>query len=186
MPTHERIGAALNSRNLRADALHSDIDVVAALAFASRLGASLQALRSAGHNNVLDESIRLLSGTLVRAGRRKKIGISPGKAATVARQALLEWMIRICVTCGGSGMRLKSYSVLVEAPGPRQSEECPHCDGSGLFVPTWKWRAQTMGLGPGESPDWWSKRIDLGKLIADDAFSAARRSVSRQLTELPV
>lgn len=186
MATNERIGSALNSGNLRADELHHDIEIVAALAFASRLGSTLQALRSAGHNSELQNSIELLSNTLIRAGRRKRIGIGQDRAAVIAQQALLEWMIRICKACNGTGTKLQSYAppTKFNVPRRKQSDSCWHCNGTGLFMPSWKWRSQMMKLGPDESRDWWEKRIEFAKEIADDAYASARRKVTQQLLEM--
>lgn len=182
MATHERIGQALNSKNLRQDEHHTDADVVAALAFAPQLGASLQSLISAGHVVELDRTLRLLTDTLLRAGRRKRIGFGKLRAEVIARQALLEWTIRICRSCNGTGYRLVSYTF--DAQQPKQSDSCPHCEGTGVFMPTWEWRVDTMSIHDQDpTRDWWEKRIDLGKEIIEDAFRAARRKVTAQLTD---
>lgn len=182
MATHERIGRALNSSNLRQDEQHFDADVVAALAFAPQLGASLQALISAGHRDELWRAVSLLTDTLLRAGRRKRIGFGKLRAETIAKQALLEWTIRICRSCNGSGRRLALYTF--DADQPKKDDSCPHCDGTGLFMPVWEWRAQSMGLGDQDpAPHWWEKRIDLAKEILDDAYRVACRRVTDQLTE---
>lgn len=183
MTTHERIGQALNSQNLRQDRHHTDADVVAALAFAPQLGASLQSLISAGQHAEAGNTLRLLTVTLLRAGRRKRIGFGKLRAETIARQALLEWMIRICKSCNGTGFRLVSYTF--EAEQPKQGDSCSHCEGTGVFMPTWEWRAQTMSVHDQDpAREWWEKRIDLGKEIIEDAFRAARRKVTVQLADL--
>lgn len=185
MASNERIGQALNSKNLKQDELHSDVDVVAALAFASRLGSSLQALKSGGHLNELGNSIYLLSITLSRSGKRKRIGISRDKAEVVARQALLEWLIHICRACSGTGHRLASYSAKqLQRPKRNSNDSCPHCNGSGIFMPTWAWRKQMMNLGPEESKHWWEKRLEFAKEIAEDAYITAKRKVTVQLMDL--
>lgn len=185
MASNERIGQALNSKNLKQDELHSDIDVVAALAFASRLGSSLQSLKSAGHLNEIGNSIYLLSITLSRAGRRKRIGISKDKAEVVARQALLEWLINICRSCNGTGHKLSSYAAPpLHKPKRNSSDSCSHCNGTGIFMPSWSWRKQMMNLGPDDSKQWWEKRIEFAKEIAEDAYMAAKRKVTVQLIDL--
>ena len=185
MASNERIGQALNSKNLKQDDLHSDIDVIAALAFASRLGSSLQSLKSGGHLNELSKSIYLLSVTLSRSGRRKRINISKDKAEIVARQALLEWLIHICKTCNGTGHRLSDYSAKIpQRPKRNSSDSCYHCNGTGLFIPTWSWRKQMMNLGPDEQKIWWEKRLEFAKEIAEDAYITAKRKVTVQLIDL--
>lgn len=189
MASNERIGHALNSKNLRSDEIHSDIDVIAALAFTSRLGSSLQALKSGGHLNELSNSVYLLSLALVRSGKRKRIGISKDCAESVARQALLEWMIQICKSCNGTGLRLSNYGVMPayeEVRKRTKDDSCSHCDGTGLFIPTWGWRRQMMNLGNEESKDWWEKRLEFAKEIAQDAYTSARRKVTSQLIDLLV
>ena len=90
--SNERIGSALNSKNLKSDELHSDADVVAALAFANRLGISLQHIRSGGHINSATTAVSQLSVTLKRACKRKRMGISNEAAARCAEQALREFI----------------------------------------------------------------------------------------------
>lgn len=182
MASHERIGQALNSKNLKQDEQHFDVDVVAALAFAPQLGASLQSLISAGHLEELDRTLTLLTATLLRAGRRKRIGFGKMRAESIAKQALVEWVIRICRACNGTGYRLVSYEV--DAEQPKQNDGCLHCEGTGLFMPTWEWRATLMQVTD-EDParEWWEKRIDLGKEIIEDAFRSARRKVTAQLED---
>lgn len=183
MATHERIGRALNSKNLKQDEQHFDADVVAALAFAPQLGASLQALVSAGHCDELSRTVVLLTDTLLRAGRRKRIGFGKLRAETIAQQALIEWAIRICRSCNGSGYRLVMYTF--DADQPKKQDSCLHCEGTGVFMPVWEWRAQSMGLTDQDpAPHWWEKRIDFAKEILDDAYRAARRNVTRQLSDL--
>lgn len=186
MASNERIGRALNSNNLRQDELHSDVDVIAALAFASRLGSSLQSLKSGGHLNQLPDSVYLLSLALIRSGRRKRIGISRDKAEMVSRQALLEWLIQICRSCNGTGHKLSDYTVKpVRHLRKKNSDDmCPHCNGTGKFMPTWAWRRQMMSLNGEESKAWWEKRIEFAKEIADDAYHGAKRKVTVQLTDL--
>lgn len=183
MSSHERIGRALNSKNLRQDEHHTDADVVAALAFAPQLGASLQALFSAGHTEELSRTVFLLTNTLVRAGRRKRIGFGHRRAETIAQQALLEWTVKVCRSCNGTGSRLASYSFDAE---PVRAGSCLHCEGTGVFVPLWSWRAQLMQVSDQDpSQDWWEKRLDLAREIIDDAYSTARRKVAAQLIEEP-
>lgn len=186
MPSHERIGRALNSSNLRSKSFHGDVDVVAALAFASALGSSLQSLRSAGNDSELKQSIELLSHALVRGLRHKKIGINRGTAVVVAKQALLEWMIQICKLCNGSGKVLADYSGKPPALKGSGLNSCLHCEGTGLFHATWGWRQQMLGLIPQDqsrSSSWYEKRIDLAKSIAQEAYVSAKRKVSAQLEE---
>lgn len=185
MASNERIGQALNSKNLRQDELHTDIDVVAALAFASRLGSSLQALKSGGHFSEIHNSIYLLSITLARSGKRKRIGISRDKSEAIARQALFEWLINICRSCNGTGHRLANYSAAPRMRSRKSSgDSCSHCNGTGIFMPTWAWRKQMMNLGPDESKHWWEKRIEFAKEIAEDAYMTAKRKVTVQLVDL--
>lgn len=182
MPSHERIGQALNSKNLTQDSTHFDADVVAALASAPELGASLQIFLSAGQSEEAPRVIRLLAQTLLRAGRRKRIGFGRDRAEIIARQSLYEWCIKLCRACNGTGYRLVSYHVGVEQP--KREDECLHCDGTGHFMPTWEWRVDTMAISDQEPVrDWWEKRIDLAKEIIEDAFRVARRNVTRQLSD---
>ena len=187
MPSHERIGRALNSSNQRSQSFHGDVDVVAALAFASALGSSLQSLRSAGNDSELAKSIGLLSHALIRALRHKKIGINRETAVVVSKQALLEWMIQICKLCNGSGKVLSNYSGKSEpALKAGGSNSCLHCEGTGLFFPTWGWRNQMLGLGSqnqNKNSSWYAKRIDLAKELAQEAYVSAKRKVSAQLAE---
>lgn len=182
MSSHERIGRALNSHNLRSDEHHSDADVVAALAFAPQLGASLQLLISAGHTEEVGRTIEYLTLTLVRAGRRKRIGFGKMRAETIARQALLEWTIRVCRACNGTGSKLVSYSH--DAAPVKANDSCDLCDGTGMFLPLWEWRAVLMDINDQDpAREWWEKRIELAKEIIEDAFSTARRRVTAQLAE---
>jgi hypothetical protein len=181
MASHERIARALNSSNLKQDEQHFDADVVAALAFAPQLGASIHALVLAGHQEEAPRTIRLLTQTLIRAGRRKRIGFGSQRAEVVARQALLEWVIRVCRACNGSGRRLVSYSH--DAEQPTQEDSCSHCEGTGVFTPTWAWRHASMELPPEAEQGWWEKRLDLAKEIMDDAFRSTRRKVTSQLED---
>ena len=182
MSSHERIGRALNSHNLRSDEHHVDADVVAALAFAPQLGASLQFLISAGHAEELDRTIGYLTHTLIRAGRRKRIGFGKMRAETIAKQALLEWTIRVCRACNGTGIKLASYSH--DAEPVRAADSCHLCDGTGLFLPLWEWRCDLMQVSDQDpSREWWEKRIELAKEILEDAYSTARRKVTAQLSE---
>lgn len=179
MSSNERIGSALNSSNLKMDELHSDADVVAALAFANKLGIALQHIGSAGQHADINTAVAMLARVLQKACARKKMGISNANAVLAARQALVEWLIRICRTCSGTGEQLLSYA----EPGRNRRGQCRHCNGTGLFVPQWKWRRQHMELDEGASGDWWDKRINLAKEIAEDAYRSARRKVAVQLLE---
>ena len=175
MSIDERIGRALNSTNLKNDSHHTDVDIVGALAFASELGASLHQLFTAGHLYEYFAAVRHLSNTLFRVCRRKRLGISRNDATVVARQALLEWDLKICRGCNGTGSRLLSYSAAAELepadPGAQALERvppkycasnaepplsnsgnqqgvacCPLCDGTGMFAPLWSWRREQMNL----------------------------------------
>lgn len=182
MATHERIGQALNSKNLRQDEHHADADVVAALAFAPQLGASLQFLISAGHAEEGVRTVEYLTHTLIRAGRRKRIGFGKMRAETIARQALLEWTIRVCRACNGTGNKLASYSH--DADHVKAGDSCDLCDGTGMFLPLWEWRAGLMQINDQDpAREWWEKRIDLAKEIIEDAFATARRRVTSQLAD---
>lgn len=186
MPSNERIGRALNSHNLRSDEQHSDIDIVGALAFSSPLGASLQALFSAGHQIEMPRAVELLSRTLIRASRRKRIGLSVRAAGIVSRQALIEWHLRVCRFCNGTGKKLLSYSAEPDRAQQTDGDKCAHCNGSGEIEPTWAWRAKQMfdsATVEQQSEDYWTKRLDLAREIAEGAYRAAGRRVSRQLAE---
>lgn len=178
MPSHERIGSALNSGNLRSDELHFDADLVAALAFASKLGIKMQHLGSGMYESELTPAVVELTRVLKKACLRKRLGISYEDANMAAKQGLCEWLIRICRACNGSGQRLLDYSGKQARKG-----QCSHCSGTGVFVPTWKWRRDVMGLDREASRDWWDKRIALAKEIAEDAYQSARRKVNVQLTD---
>ena len=185
MTSNERIGQALNSKNLRSDEHHADIDVVAALAFTSKLGASLQHLRSGGQYEEIGDSINLLAITFSRSSRRKRIGVNVRDAEIISKQALLEWMIQICKTCNGTGNSLNNYGApTVTTPKRNSNDSCYHCSGSGMFMPAWSWRKSQMKLTGDVSREWWEKRIEFAKEIANDAYTAARRKVSVQMTEL--
>ena len=179
MTSHERIGSALNSGNLKNDLYHFDADLIAALAFVSRLGSQLQHLASAGQAQELQPAVAELGRVLKKACQRKKLGISNQDAQAAALQAMREWVIKICRTCNGSGQRLLSYEGKLRAPGA-----CNHCEGTGLFKPTWRWRREMMRLDAEASQDWWDKRIELGKEIAEDAYRSARRKVHAQMQEM--
>lgn len=180
MTSNERIGAALNSGNLRSDELHFDADLIAALAFVSKLGSQLQHVASGGHYAELAPAVRELTRVLKKACGRKKMGISWSDAELASLQAMREWLIKICRTCNGTGQRLLDYSGKTQRVG-----QCNHCSGTGLFIPTWKWRKEVMGLDAEASEDWWDKRVELGKQIAEDAYRSARRKVHIQVnTEL--
>lgn len=185
MPSNERIGRALNSNNLRSDSQHSDIDIVGALAFTSQLGAALQALYSAGHQIELPRTIELLARTMIRSARRKRIGISLEDARLVSKQALLEWHVRICRFCNGTGAKIASYTIDAENSQITDGNSCSHCTGTGELVPAWSWRAQSMfgSAHADQDPEWWEKRIDLAREIAEDAYRAAGRRVTTQLAE---
>lgn len=180
MTSHERIGAALNSGNLRNDELHFDADLVAALSFASRLGIKLQHVTSGGYTSELAPAIQELARVLKKACGRKKLGLSYEHAQLAATQALREWLIKICRSCNGTGERLADYSGTGK---PMRKGQCNHCDGTGIFIPTWRWRKEVMHLGADASQDWWDKRIELGKEIAEDAYRAARKKVDLQMSE---
>lgn len=211
MAIDERIGRALNSSNLKNDEHHVDVDIVGALAFTSQLGASLHQYFTAGHSAEYWSTVRHLSGTLSRVCRRKRLGLSQADSTIVARQALLEWDLRNCRACNGTGVRLLSYaapneesalpaesqlppaggSVRVVKVGDEQSQDsdrqrvdsCSHCDGTGLFNPLWSWRAGRMEVP--ESGDgeeeWWGKRLDLAKEIIEASMRAASRKVAAQV-----
>lgn len=177
MASHERIGAAINSGNLRSDETHSDVDIVGALGFANRLGAELQHLCSAGQLTSFSRAASLLADTLRRSMRRKKMGISANDAELVANQALKEWLVRACYVCNGSGEVLLNY---------RGGEDgtrgmCPSCNGTGLYLPTWHERRHHMGLGVDAEKDWWEKRVDLAKEIAEDAYRSAKSKVTLEM-----
>lgn len=178
MPSNERIGSALNSGNLRSDELHFDADLVAALSFASRLGVKLQHIASGGYLMELNPAVDELARVLKKSCVRKKLGLSYQDAKIAATQGLREWLIRICRSCNGSGERLADYSGLGK---PARKGQCNHCNGSGIFVPTWRWRKDVMGLGADASKDWWDKRIELAKEISEDAYRSARRKVDFHL-----
>lgn len=180
MASNERIGAALNSGNLRSDEKHFDADLVAALAFASKLGASLQHVASGGYVAELGPAILELARVMKKACSRRKMGISYADANLAATQALREWLIRICRSCNGTGERLVDYSGKGKAT---RKGQCNHCNGTGIFIPTWKWRKDMMRLDAEASQEWWDKRIELGKEIAEDAYRAARRKVTIQTTD---
>lgn len=183
MTSSERIGSALNSGNLKMDDLHADADLIAALAFVSRLGQRLQHVASGGYMSELGPAINELARVLKKACSRKRMGLSMEDAHIVATQAMREWLIKICRTCNGTGERLMSYA----ATGGKQQRkgQCPHCSGTGLFIPTWRWRRDVMAIHAREVPrEWWEKRIELGKEIAEDAYRSAQRKVSIQMTEI--
>lgn len=179
--SNERIGSALNSKNLKSDELHSDADVIAALAFANRLGISLQHIRSGGHINSATTAVSQLSVTLKRACKRKRMGISNEAAARCAEQALREWLVGICRTCNGTGERLMDYSGTAKK---RIKGVCPHCGGSGAFMPLWSWRRSVMRITGEMGEDWWVKRLELAHEVINDAYRSAQRKVSQQMREI--
>jgi hypothetical protein len=181
MASNERIGAALNSGNLRNDETHFDADLVAALAFVSKLGSQLQHVASGGYVSELQPAIDELARVIKKACSRRKMGISWSDANAAATQAMREWLIRICRSCNGSGERLVDYS---GAGKPMRKGQCNHCNGTGIFIPTWKWRKEVMRLDAEASQEWWDKRIELGKEIAEDAYRAARKKVTFQVSEI--
>ena len=186
MASNERIGRALNSRNLKSDEQHSDIDVIGALAFSSPLGSSLQALFSAGHQIEMPRAVELLSISLIRASRRKRIGMSAKAAEIVSRQALIEWPLKVCRFCNGTGKKVHSYSAKTDVEQQTDGDSCSHCTGSGEIEPTWEWRAKQMFDSASveqHSEGYWTKRLDLAREVAEDAYRAAARRVSRQLAE---
>jgi len=176
MASHERIGSALNSGNLRSDEIHTDVDVVGALGFANRLGAELQHLCSAGQLSSFSRAVALLADTTRRSMRRKKMGISAVDAAKVSCQALKEWLVRACYVCNGTGEVLLNYR-----GEEGQKGRCPSCNGTGLYIPTWHERRHHMGLGADEESGWWEKRVDLAKEIAEDAYRSAKARVSFEM-----
>lgn len=180
MTSNERIGSALNSKNLKSDELHSDADVLAALAFANRLGIMLQHVRSGGHMNSVRTAIDQLSSTLRRACKRKRMGISNEAARICAEQALREWIVGICRSCNGTGERLMDYTGTAKK---RIKGICPHCSGSGMFVPLWSWRRSVMRPTGDMGEDWWVKRLELTKEIIEDAYRSAQRKVTQQMRE---
>ena len=182
MTSSERIGKALNSGNLKNDAYHIDADLIASLAFASKLGQRLQSIASAGFLEEFSPAVVELTRVLKKACNRKKMGCSKGCAEIAAKQALREWLIRICKTCNGTGQQLYTYTT-ADAHVEKRKGKCDHCDGTGKFRPTWQWRMEMMELKEDASQDWWAKRIDLAKEIADDAFRAARREVTFQMSD---
>lgn len=180
MTSNERIGAALNSKNLRSDELHFDADLVAALSFASKLGINLQHVVSGGYLTDVNPAVVELTRVLKKACGRRRLGMSYHHAQLVSTQALREWLIRICRSCNGSGERLADYS---GANKPMRKGQCSHCNGTGIFIPTWKWRKEVMGLDADASRDWWDKRIEFAKEIAEDAYRSARRKVDMHLSD---
>lgn len=178
MPSNERIGTALNSKNLKSDETHFDADLVAALAHASKLGATLQMLISGGFAEELRPASDELARVLKKACRRRNWGIGWQAAQRASRQGLIEWMMKACRGCNGTGKTLLNYGL---DSADQKEQDCPLCEGVGEFVPEWHWRSQQMGLGPDEPQAWWTKRVDLAKEIAGDAFHTARRQVNRQL-----
>lgn len=182
MTSSERIGTAINSKNLRSDELHMDVDVIAALARASNLGASLHHLRSGGQLGEFGAASQATERVLVKACRRKRMGISRDASKKCSAQALYEWMINVCKLCNGTGSKLLNYSVL-EVGEKVESGDCPHCQGSGIFMPIWSWRKKSLGLKGDVSEGWWEKRIELAKEIIEDAYRSANRRVGSQLRE---
>lgn len=179
MPSNERIGLALNSKNLRSDETHVDSDLVAALAYASSLGGTLQMLVSGGYNEEMAKAATELARVLKKACRRRNWGMSWDAAQKAAKQGLAEWMIGCCRGCNGSGKTLLNYGI---DEADQKEEQCLICEGTGAFIPTWDWRVEVMSLREADSAVWWGKRIELAKEIADDAFNTARRQVTKQMT----
>ena len=181
MASNERIGTALNSKNLKSDETHFDADLVAALAHASKLGSSLQMAISAGFNEELAPAAEELARVLKKACRRRNWGIGWKAAKVAAQQALVEWILEVCRACNGTGKTLLNYSIDAADQTDQKERECPVCNGTGQFIPEWGWRADQMGLDLSDSSGWCGKRIDLAKEIAGDAYRTARRQVSKQL-----
>ena len=183
MTSSERIGTALNSKNLKNDELHNDADIVAALGFANRLGSKLQRVRSGGSTSDMYPAVVHLAVTLKKACRNKRMGISNEAAFKCAEQGLREWLVHICRSCNGTGERLLDYSGVT--PGKKRTMgTCNHCNGTGMFVPLWSWRKQVMALTEEVSGAWWEKRIELAKEIAEDAYRSAQRKVTAQMREM--
>lgn len=182
MTSSERIGMALNSKNLKSDELHNDADIIAALGFANRLGSKLQRIRAGGEMDFYPAVIHL-AATLRKACRNKRMGISNEAAFKCAEQGLREWLVHICRSCNGTGERLLDYSGI--KPGKKRTlGTCTHCSGTGLFVPLWSWRKGVMRLDAEASDAWWEKRVDLAKEIAEDAYRSAQRKVTAQMREV--
>lgn len=182
MTSNEKIGKALNSSDLTNDQFHTDVDVVAALAFASPLGQMVQGLASAGDKYEIVPTIEELAKVMRRACNKKNMGCSTEKSRLIARQALREWLIRVCRACNGSGHRLRSYNYLSpDLSHTKADGECDHCAGTGRFSPTWDWRLNEMALPDDANQRWFEKRLSMAIDILDSAYSSARREVSKQL-----
>lgn len=178
MSSNERIGSALNSTNLKSDETHFDTDYIASLALANKLGRKLQHLKSGGYDEELYPAIIELAKVLRKSCNRKKIGLSKDNALLISKQALKEWLIKICRNCNGTGQLQPLYSA-----EEFQGGECSHCQGTGIFKPVWKWRKSQMKLESGDS-EWWDKRIELGKEICEDAYRSAQTKVKVMTTNL--
>ena len=178
MSINERIGSALNSKNLKFDETHFDTDYVISLGLANKLGIKLQHLKSGGYDEEIYPAILELTRVLRKSCNRKKIGLSKDNALLISKQALKEWLIKICRNCNGTGQLQPLYSSEEFKGG-----ECSHCSGTGIFKPVWKWRKSQMKLKSGEDQEWWDKRIELGKEICEDAYRSAQAKVKVMTTQ---
>jgi hypothetical protein len=134
----EQFIASLGSRDLRDDAFHHDLDVIAAAALAGDIGALLCRVKYAdgtvnrlfeGNSGNLAQLLRVWTckvGEKGRARRWVKANTAWDMQAAntlyrrVAEASLAHWLDGKCKACGGTGI----------APPPRHAA-CGACQGSG-------------------------------------------------------
>lgn len=179
MTSPKQIAIAILSENLRADEHHNDVYVVAALGFSNRLGSALHRLSGAMQASAYNDAKQQLSILLMKWGKRRRVNITRESSEVVADQVLYEWMVKICISCNGTGQQLLVYST-----GEEQGRgDCMECGGTGMYSPTWTERHRKMNVSFGER-SWWEKRIAVGQEIVNDAYRAATSRVSAEMREL--
>jgi hypothetical protein len=143
----EQFIASLGSRDLRDDASHGDLDVVAAAALAGDIGALLWRVKYAdgtvnrpfgGNPGNLAQLLRVWTGKVGATGRARRwvkadtawdMQAADALYRRVAEASLAHWLDGKCKACGGTGV----------APPPRRAA-CAACRGRGDAPITWPGR----------------------------------------------
>lgn len=131
----EKFVASLQSSNLRDDAFHHDLDVIAAAALAGDLGALLCRVKYAdgtinklfeGNSGNLAQLLRIWTAAVTEKGKARRwvrinsdrdIFTAHALYKRVAQASLAHWLDGHCKSCNGTGVSLKSLRACVTCAG---------------------------------------------------------------------
>lgn len=142
-------------------------DVIAALAFADRLGSALWRLKYANDAGSYQPALQLVVKRMLRAKPEGR-----GLTTRIAERALHEYLDENCNYCGGRGM---IYAM------ERAVHSCTHCDGTGRKRHQNFERALAVGV-PIERYPKFASRFERAAEIISNADQFAAKDIARQLS----